>query len=83
MALTAAEREALIERVVSAHREVDPRGALQPSPAFHDLDASDRAAAFDAALVARAMERALDPSGRSTTVRAVLLRIARTAPESP
>lgn len=81
MALSPAERAALIERVVSAHREVDPRGVLQQSPAFFDLPAEDRAAAFEEALAARALERALDPQGRSTTVRSVLSRL--TTPESP
>jgi hypothetical protein len=72
---TPAEREALIEAVLTAHRPRDPHGEIRPSAAFHDLDADGRAAAFDAALEARAMEAALDPDGLSTTARAVLARI--------
>lgn len=72
---TPAEREALIEAVVTAHRPRDPHGEIRPSAAFFDLDEEGRRAAFDAALEARAMEAALDPQGLSTTARAVLARI--------
>ncbi len=70
--VTNAEREALIEEVVSAFRERDPHGAFKASPAFYDLSEADRARAFDEAVVARAMESALDPRGLSSTARAVL-----------
>ncbi|MFO0618126.1 MAG: hypothetical protein U0414_36375 [Polyangiaceae bacterium] len=72
---TPAERDALIEAVVSAHRARDPYGEIRPSPAFFDLEAEDRVKAFDAALEARAMEQALDPAGLSTTARAILARL--------
>jgi hypothetical protein len=45
-------------------------------PAWHDLSAEGREAAFDLATRMRAIEAALDPQGRSATVRAVLARIA-------
>ncbi len=72
---TPAERDALIEAVLSAYRARDPHGEIRPSAAFFDLDADGRARSFDAALEARAMEAALDPQGLSTTARAVLARI--------
>ncbi|NUP11726.1 MAG: hypothetical protein HOW73_37240 [Polyangiaceae bacterium] len=75
--LTQAQRDALVEEVVSAHRAIDPRGALIPSPAFHDLDDEDRMRAFEASIAARTLEAALDPGGRSTTVRAVLKILSR------
>lgn len=74
-AVTDRERELLIEEVVSAHRERDPRGGLRPSPAFHDLDQEGRRRAFDEALRQRTIEAAHDAAGHSTTVRAVLRRL--------
>jgi hypothetical protein len=78
--ITPAEREALIERVVSAHREADPRTlAPLPSIAFADLDEASRVEAFEAATMSRVLEAALDPGGLSTTSRSVLAAIrART-----
>jgi hypothetical protein len=71
--LDPADRDALIEEVVSAHRERDPRGGgFRSSPAFWDLDEAGRLEAADAAARARVLEAALDPEGRSTTVLAVL-----------
>ncbi len=68
------ERDTAIEEVASAYR---PRGrdALRYHPAWHDLDAEGRARAFDRALALREVEAAVDPDGRSSTVRAVLARI--------
>jgi len=70
--MTPAERDALIEAVVSAYRERDPRGGVRPSPAFYDLDDAGREAAFDAAEQQRTIEAAIDPQGRNATVKAVL-----------
>jgi len=65
-----------IEQAASAWRPRDPRtGRARPHPAWLDLDAGGRAAAFDAAAQARALEAALDPDQLSTTARAVLSRI--------
>ncbi len=72
---TPEERERLVEEVASAHRRLDPRGGLAPSPAFADLDEEGRAQAFEVAVVMRALEAALDPAGLSTTARAVLRMI--------
>lgn len=69
---TAEEREILVEKVLTAHRERDPRGGVKSSPAFHDLDDERRVEAFEEALSTRALEAALDAEGRSTTVKAVL-----------
>lgn len=74
--MTPTEREQLIESVVSAHREPDPRGGVRPSPAFYDLDDAGRAEAFERAEVQRAIESALDPEGQNATIKAVLATIA-------
>jgi len=71
------EEEALVEAVASAYRERGVDGGVRGHPAFHDLDAAGRRAAFQAALEARALERALSPRGQSTTVAAVLARLRR------
>jgi hypothetical protein len=76
--MTSDEREALIEEAAGAHRPHDPRdGRARPAPAWLDLDAAGRAAAFDVAARARLIEAALDADGLSTTARAVLARIKR------
>jgi hypothetical protein len=69
--------EALIEAVAGAYRERGPRGEVRPHPAWHDLDAAGREAAWAAAATSRALEAALDPEGLSSTARAVLARIRR------
>jgi hypothetical protein len=74
---TRREDEALVESVVSAHRERDPFGVIRASPAFYDLSAEDRVRAFDEAMRARRMEAALDPEGLSTTAKAILARLHR------
>lgn len=75
--MTEPEQERLIEEVVSAHRERDPRGGLKPSPAFYDLDEEDRTRAFERALAQRALEAALDPEGQSSAVKRVLRLVRR------
>lgn len=80
MTMTAEERALLIERCVSAHRRVDPRGERQHAPEFYDLEEDDRARVFDATLEQRRIEAALSESGRSTTVAAVLAAIPRRGP---
>lgn len=69
--------EALVEAVAGAYRERGPRGEVRSHPAWHDLDAAGREAAWAAAAEARALEAALDPEGLSSTARAVLARIRR------
>jgi hypothetical protein len=73
--MSPAEREALIERVARARRERDPWSRLKPEPAFFDLDAEGREAAYRAALESRALEAAFDSEGLSSTGREVLRRI--------
>jgi hypothetical protein len=68
----------LIEQVVSADRQVDLQGRIGASPAFADLDGDGRQEAFDATVVQRRFEAALDPGGLSATGRAVLARIRGT-----
>lgn len=65
----------LMERVIGAFRERDADGRVQASPAWHDLTAAEREAAFDATLQQRRLEAALDPEGLSSTAHAVLARI--------
>ncbi len=67
--------DALLEAVAGAWRERDAYGAVRSHPAWHDLDAQGRDAAWARAAQSRKLEAALDPDGLSTTVRALLSRI--------
>ena len=69
--------ELLIEQVTSAHRARDLDGRVKSHPAWHDLGEAGRREAFEATALSRQVEAALDPQGRSTTVKAVLSRIVR------
>lgn len=74
--MTPEEREALIEAVTNAHRAIDPfTRMVRGHEAFHDLDDDGRRTAYERTLATRTIERALDPEGLSTTVRAVLARL--------
>jgi hypothetical protein len=68
------DEEPLIEEAAGAFRPRDPR-ALAFLPAWHDLTPEGREAAYQASLELRALEAALDPQGRSATVKAVLGRL--------
>jgi hypothetical protein len=71
----------LVEATVTAWRARDASGAIQPHPAWADLDEAGRREAYEATLQARTLEAALDPDGLTTTARAVLGRIqGRRAP---
>ncbi|HYP98880.1 MAG TPA: hypothetical protein VER96_09405 [Polyangiaceae bacterium] len=67
--------EALIEQLLSAHRERDAHGAIQFAPAFHDLSPEARETAFATLQLQRALEAGRDSEGLSTTARAILRRI--------
>ncbi len=69
------DEELLLEEVTSAHRARGASGEVKSHPAWHDLPADARRAAFDATFSLRKLESALDPEGQSTTVKAVLSRI--------
>lgn len=69
------DEELLLEQVVSAHRERGVDGRIKSHPAWHDLPADGRVAAYEATLRLREMERALSNDGRSSTVHALLSRI--------
>jgi hypothetical protein len=69
------DEELLLEQVTSAHRERGVDGAIRSHPAWHDLDDEGRREAFEATVVLRQLEAALDPRGQSSTVRALLARI--------
>ena len=67
--MTPAERETLIEQVVSAHRDG------RTSPAFYDLDEAGREEAYAQTIAMRQLEAAIDPQGLTTTAKAVLAAI--------
>jgi hypothetical protein len=69
------ELDLLIESVANAWRERDASGRAVPPPAWWDLPPDARLAAFDAQVEMRELERAVDPSGFSGTVRAVMGRL--------
>ena len=73
--MTPEERASLVAAVTSAHRERGPRGEIRGHRAFYDLDEAGRVEAFDETLRARALEAASDPSGLTSTARAVLAHI--------
>ena len=71
------EDELLLEQVTSAHRERHADGTIRSHPAWHDLDDAGRQEAFEATVVLRQMEAALDADGHSATVRALLNRLQK------
>lgn len=70
-----ADHARLVEQATTAHRPTGPGGELRFHPAFHDLDAAGREVLFEATRLQRALERAHDPQGLSSTARAVLARL--------
>ena len=71
------DEEALIEQLLSAHRERGVRGEIRFAPAFHDLSPEARSTAFALTSLQRSLEAARDPEELSTTARAVLARLTR------
>lgn len=69
--------ENLVSHATSAHRARDAEGRLLPDPAWMDLDADGRGAAFEATVRLRRMEAAIDPQGLTSTAYAVLARLSR------
>lgn len=68
--------EILIERAVSAHRELSATGRVLSSPAWWDLTPEQRASLFDEQMVSRFIEAAIDSRGLTMTAKAVLNRTA-------
>lgn len=68
-------RDTLIEAVLSPHRTRDREGRPMPPPEWWDLPPEAQDDVFREGLRARMIERALDPRGRSSTVRAVMARL--------
>jgi hypothetical protein len=68
-------RGALIEAALSPHRERDLEGRPAPPPEWWDLPPDAHDELFREGVRARILERALDPRGRSGTVRAVMARL--------
>jgi hypothetical protein len=75
--MTPREREALVEAAATAYRTRKPDGSIGAHHAWYDLDEAGRFEAFDAAVVLRRMEAAIDSQGLSTTAKAVLERIRK------
>ena len=71
------EREMLIEEATTAWRPRTPDGIILEHPAWADLDPDSRGAVFDETVVARRLEKGMDDTGQSSTVRAVLGRLGR------
>ena len=67
----------LIESVAGAWRDRDASGRAVPPPAWWDLPPDERLLAFDAQAATRELECAVDPEGRSGTVRAVMQRLTQ------
>lgn len=67
-------REELMEAVVSAHRQRDAEGRPIPPPEWWDLPPEALDEAHQRQMESRRLERAADPQGRSSTVKAVLER---------
>lgn len=69
------ETDILLEAATTAHRERDLEGRLVPPPAWWDLAPEALDELFRRQVLAREVERALDPEGLSGTARAVMGRI--------
>jgi len=72
---TERERDALIESATTAWRPRADAAGIRPHPAWADLDAAGRVAAYERTPQLRRLEAALDPDGLSTTAKAVLARV--------
>ncbi len=75
--MTPEEEDLLIERCVSAHRAVSPRGERIHQAEFYDLPAAAREEVFARTALQRKLEAAAHQGGRSTTVLAVLRAIQK------
>ena len=69
------ETDVLVESSVTAHRERDATGLPQPPSAWWDLAPEALDELFRRQLLARRIERLIDPDGQNATVKAVLARI--------
>jgi hypothetical protein len=69
------EREVLLEAALTVHRERDSEGRVSPPSAWFDLPPEALDDLFAHQLLAREMERGIDPRGMSGTVRSVLARL--------
>ena len=68
-------RHALIESAISAQRDQDREGRVEPSPAWWDLGPEAREELYRLQLVTRVIEKAV--TGVSGTVQAVMMKIGR------
>lgn len=67
--------ETLLEAATTAYRERDAEGRLVPPPAWFDLPPDALPALYARQVLAREVERQLDPEGYSATAQAVLVRL--------
>lgn len=72
---TNSPEDLLVEATLGAHRQPGEAGVPAPPPEWADLSDAGRMRAYEAQLLAREWERALDDDGFSSTVHAVLARI--------
>ena len=70
-------RERLIESATTAHRRVRSDFRIAAHPAFYDLDAKSRIELYEATVVSRRIEAALNEWGLSTTALAVLRMVEK------
>ncbi len=73
--MNAREVEALIESSVTAHRRRDADGRIEPPPEWWDLPPEALDELHRRQLLARRLERWIDPRGESATVKAVRARL--------
>jgi len=73
-------RAALMEAVLTPYRQRDPEGRLAPPPEWWDLPPEALDELFQEGMRARLVEKAMDPQGRSGTVRAVMARLGVQGP---
>ena len=71
------ENDALIEASVSAHRMRDPDGRVLAPAEWWDLSPDSLDDLYRRQLLARELERLIDPLRQSATVKAVLARLIR------
>ena len=77
------ERDLLIESAMSAYRERDATGRIQPSPAWCDLDEEGRERLFEEQCLSRWIERHVDQQGLSSTGSEVVRRAMRISQADP
>lgn len=73
--MTPEELALVVAQVTSAHRDRAPDGEIRPHRGWHDLNDEQRLLAHDETARLRALERAAEMDGLTSTARAILARI--------